>query len=734
MWEEQAVGYARRHALLIGIDEYESSAWADLHTAARGADAVARGLSAQFGFEQDRVRVLHNEEATREGIRRELIEWAADPAEVGQDDLVVIYFAGHGHTQELPLGESEGFLVPADASEIEGNKGLSSLLEMHEMQRVSRRIPAKHVLFLLDCCFSGLIRVRSMVSMAPGLSARARQVITAGSSQQLAWDSRGPGGHSPFTGALLDAFYLRKADEVLTHSQLFDHVYGVVEEITGGQMTPQNLQFRDHGGGSIALFHPNAKPSAPSLEEELRSIQNRATGERLVELERFEDLVRLRQLEEESKHLWPRRPKRAPDFDLWLSKAQDLLLKVPEHEATLAYAIQETRKRQQFEGVLPEGADRPDWRLATAGQIHRYDMSRSILKQMKDLEHRIADVKSRLEVAKSIRRISIDEQQQEWDEAISEVFLSDCYGGIEIEPRVGLVPIGPDPDSGFWEFWYVETGEQPLRDETSGKLVLTDETGMVLVLIPGGMFRMGAQRPTEASPVGEPNVDPECEYDEGPVHEVTLAPFFLSKYEMTQGQWLRIQGRNPSVHQPATDERTTLRHPVSEVSWEDCRVTLDKLGLEIPTEAQWEYACRAGTTTPWLTGERASSLQGFANLADRYARDNGRDKSWVYDQRINDGHIFPSSVASFQANAFGLHDIVGNVFEWTRDQYVSYADLLDPRGGDGLRGVEQQGDDRIARGGGYTYHTYFARSAKRVEFSANTPNQALGIRPSLSLD
>src|SRR5690606_29994467 len=112
------------------------------------------------------------------------------------------------------------------------------------------------------------------------------------------------------------------------------------------------------------------------------------------------------------------------------------------------------------------------------------------------------------------------------------------------------------------------------------------ETGLVFVLIPDGAFRMGGP--------GE---------DEGPEHEVALAPFFLSKYEMTSGQWLRFTGANPSAHLgEKVDLGFTLRHPVEQVSWDECDRVLRRMGLVLPTEARWEYAARAGTTTPWSSG------------------------------------------------------------------------------------------------------------------------------------
>ena len=124
---------------------------------------------------------------------------------------------------------------------------------------------------------------------------------------------------------------------------------------------------------------------------------------------------------------------------------------------------------------------------------------------------------------------------------------------------------------------------------------------------------------------------------EGPVHEVTLSAFFLSKYEMSQGRWKRFEGQNPSVEGPdgrysaswnAEGKAPTLLEPVESVSWTDCLKLLERMGLALPSEAQWEYGARAGTDTPWWTGEERESLRGAVNLVDRWARQHGVGPGW----------------------------------------------------------------------------------------------------------
>jgi formylglycine-generating enzyme required for sulfatase activity len=281
------------------------------------------------------------------------------------------------------------------------------------------------------------------------------------------------------------------------------------------------------------------------------------------------------------------------------------------------------------------------------------------------------------------------------------------YQGLVIEPQVGLVPIGRDLHSGLWEFAHPRTGEIPTRG-ADGKLVLTEKTCLVFVLIPGGTVWMGAQ----ADDPSHPNYDPHAVGAESPEHLVSVVAFFVSKYEMTQGQWLLCTGENPSRFDPAAYPGHTLLHPVENVSYEDCRRILSRLDLALPTEAQWEYAARAGTETPWWTGADMQSLKDFANIGNWHG-----------------GYNDTAPVGRFRPNGFGLHGTIGNVWEWCLDWYKSYDQPV--RVGDGLRlGPEQLGARlRVIRGGSFYVTAFYARSASRIESTPENRNYDLGLRP-----
>jgi formylglycine-generating enzyme required for sulfatase activity len=726
-----SVGYANRHALIIGIDEYENPGYPDLSYAVADAQGIAKVLVERFGFPEDRVRLILNEDASKNGIESALQDWACDESSIGEQDLLVVFFAGHGTTRRYAGGtKAKGYLVPVDGQvRPNGDRVWGSLVEMEDFENASELMPAKHVLFLLDCCFGGLVQSRATTPIAAGLVNRARQIITAGGEDQAVADAGGS-GHSIFTQEVLDALNGDadlNSDQVITFGELFNHVGRSVQSMTAGHQTPLLATFPDHGGGCVSLFPPDVTPRPLNASDRLLEL-TLSLEEKEKLLDQFEDVSIARRLLSDADELWPRRPVLTPWYREWLAGARGLLARRSEHEEWLRRTRQEAYLQQVVAGHLKGDAEEPDWDRVEPALQFRYQLFTDLLGDLHEVEELISDIKSRLEVADTIVQRSIGDYQEEWEEAQFFIADSATYGGLVLPPQIGLAPIGPDPESGLWEFWHLESGEQPIRNAATGTLAVTGKSGIVLVLLPGGTFWMGSTQESEG-----PNYDPQAKSQEK-LEEVTLSQFFLSKYEMTQGQWLRIMQDNPSFFglDHSWTEKDWAVHPIESVDWHQSREALRRLGLSLPTEAQWEYGGRAGTDTPWWAGNAIRDLRGAGNLADqRYER---RFTTSVQGHSWDDRHAAHAPVGSFRGNAYGLYDTMGNVWEWCLDAYV--ADPAPARIGDGLRAYEvaDRPTLRVPRGGGFSHTAMQARSAYRGRDAPEYRLNALGVRPARMFD
>ena len=235
--------------------------------------------------------------------------------------------------------------------------------------------------------------------------------------------------------------------------------------------------------------------------------------------------------------------------------------------------------------------------------------------------------------------------------------------------------------------------------------ILGSGVALEMVVIPGGTFMMG-------SPVGQGYVD------EHPQHEVTITGFCLGRYAVTQEQWQAVMDWLPPCRCPGP------KRPVDRVSWDDaqafCRWLAAKTGrpYRLPSEAEWEYACRAGTSTPFAYGEGISSELANYNGEHRY-RD---EPPGVYRHET-------LPVGGFLPNAFGLYEMHGGVWEWCADRW--HPDYVGAPA-DGQPWEDSGTNARVVRGGSWHEPPDLCRSAVRLKFRPTETDDTVGFRVALS--
>jgi len=266
------------------------------------------------------------------------------------------------------------------------------------------------------------------------------------------------------------------------------------------------------------------------------------------------------------------------------------------------------------------------------------------------------------------------------------------------------VPLRRDGGSGLWEFWVAASGARPRPPLAEDRWDLRPEDGIVLVLVPGGRAQL-SDRGVERA------------------REVTLEPFFLAKYELTQAQYERVTGWSPSYYTPGmrlperydgSRQVFTALNPVETVSWTDGERFARRVGLRLPSVDEWEFAARAGS--PSCYG--FESLEGVENVADQSALMAELFGKAPWD----DGFPVTAPVGTFEPNPFGFFDMHGNVSEWTSESGVE-----DWTG-------RRNANVRYFRGGSYYLPVEYASACFPQQDDVAARNCTRGVRLACSIE
>ncbi|MBI4878698.1 MAG: formylglycine-generating enzyme family protein [Planctomycetes bacterium] len=312
----------------------------------------------------------------------------------------------------------------------------------------------------------------------------------------------------------------------------------------------------------------------------------------------------------------------------------------------------------------------------------------------------------------------------------------EAEAGGEAAPAAGKVPEG-------WEVLDGTAGASGFAKKARDRA-----TGITFILVEPGTFQMGSPQ--------EEVVEGEVFDDERPQHEVDISkPFYLGETEVTVRQWrefarktkyrtdaeesgeggwtVNAAGNGGELRKgaiwakpiPLHEYEFSDLHPVTQVSWNDAQAFCKEFGCRLPSEAEWEYACRAGTSTAYWWGDEESGGEGKGNFADQAAKRKFHFGGIVFS--FDDGHVFTAPVGTYAANAWGFRDMLGNVWEWCADvydeRYYGRSQKLDP-----VNAGRAGGGARSLRGGAWCSNPRDCRSAFRLWYAPDGRYDGIGFR------
>ena len=685
-----------RYAVVIGINDYQDPQIPDLKYAEADARAVHETLTDPQigGIEKKNAILLLGREATTRNVRKALTDLRTIP----KDATVFIFFSGHGAKEA-----GEAFWVTYD-SEL-GGLAYSALPD-REIRALTDKVPSNRLIMLLDCCYAAATvkeqkSVTDIGELLRQFVGKGRVTITASGSGEEAIEAPDlqpplvgppsggetrPGGHGVFTHFLVEAMRGKadgesgEADGIITVPELTAYVDRTVADAArrrrGIQKPAIFMEEVQEPGkflvtvdpGRLAAIAEQQRRQSEQVQARLAAIKKLFIDEQITESQYVEGK---RLLSAERQKLDEQDRER---FDIFVELAEG---KIPPNRLQ----------------PLLDAVETPEQRAA------RLERERRAAEEAK----RQAEFDGYLSAARRIaERAGLDGTPPT---AVPPEKARAAQQAIE--QLDGALALRPDDTASVAMKRRLEAWIGMSKALT---LDLGNGVKLELVLIPAGEFVMGL-----------PDSEEERDSDEGPQHRVRIAqPFYMGRYEVTQAQWEAVMGSNPSHF------KGDGRLPVENVSWNDCQEFCKRLSAKVgrtvrlPTEAEWEYACRAGTGTPFHFGGTISTDQ--ANYNGKFTYGNGR--KGVYREKT-------TVVGSFAANAWGLHDMHGNVWEWCEDVWhEGYAGAPT----DGSAWVSGgNAEYRVLRGGSWDGAPRICRSANRGRSRPDSRYGNIGLRVGVSM-
>ena len=639
---------ANRFALIVGINDYADPNIPDLRTCESDAQAMYELLTDPMtgGIARQNVLMLTGERATFRSIRRALY----DLRKVPSNSTVFVYFSGHGAREA-----GEAYWITQDA-ELE-DLAATALLD-RDIQAFVNAIPSQRVVVMLDCCYAaatlkGEKSLQDFNSVLARFTGRGRAYLMAAGGRERVIEARDL-GHSIYTYYLLEG--LRgdadeDADGVVSLAELTRYVGRTVADearVRGGIQNPV-IRLDDVQAPDQFGLTVVPKRVLARLQAQKRERQDRVR--RLDKLEKMfiAEKITSRQYKIAEYLL------QAPEETLSAEdrKNRDRINQITDNEVEADQAKRVFEIIDQQPGSVKQQVSKENLNRATR---HR-DFETARLLERAQKSHQEGDGRTALDALEAVLQFDpTNDTAQKLRKKISE--------------------------------WY-----KPWSGESE-----TNTIGIRLVYVPPGPFIMG-------SPIGETGRDKdEVQHDA----EVPRG-LYMSMTEVTQGQWHAVMGTNPSAFRG-------VHLPVERVSWWDAVEFCKRLSdmenktYRLPTEVEWEYACRGRSTEAFNVGDKIGTTEANFDGTHQYP---------ISRRGISRNR--PISAASLSPNLWGLYNTHGNVYEWCSDIYSEYDQPV-------VKPDPQSTANRVIRGGAWNSHAIHVRSANRSQASPKTASSAIGFR------